>query len=143
MERIYRLIVNQEDLTEAENKLDNEEVNVLEFEDFREDYIEITDKPMFELSDNSFIVVSDEEVLGRLIAFMFRGGVKTTRIDDVTDDVFYNKIDLVGADEKFEEAIKNCLLSLFEEDDVFEKMKKLGGEKHLTKTDKLIIEKTR
>jgi len=141
MERIYRLIVNQEDLAEAESKLENEGVDHLEFIDFKDDYKDITSKPMFELSDSEFVVVSDEENLGRLVEFMFRGGVKTARIDEVTNDIFYNKIDLTGCDDKFEEAVRECLMRWFEQDDVFEKMKNLGGAQCLTETDKLIIEK--
>jgi len=141
MDRIYRLIVSQEDISSAEIKLEEEGVDHLEFLDFKDDYMDITSKPMFELSDSEFLVVSDESSLGRLVEFMFRGGVKTARIDEVTNDIFYNKIDLTGCDDKFEEATRECLMGLFEQDDVFDKMKELGGAQCLTETDKLIIEK--
>lgn len=142
MERVYKLTVNQEDLSEAEDKLENEGVNHLEFLDFREDYEEITNKPMFEVSDNTLLVVADEETLGRLTAFMLRGGVKTTEISDITNDIFYNKIELEGASDDFLSSIKQCLYHNFEEDDVFEKMKKLGGAEYLTEIDKRIIRKS-
>lgn len=142
MERIYKLIVNQEDLTEAENKLENEGVDHVEFIDFSEDHEELGKKPMHEISDNVLLVVVDEPTLGRLVSFMLQGGVKTTKISDVTKKVFYGKIEYKGENKKFAKAVERCLMYNFGEDDVFAKMKNLGGPSCLTETDKRIIEKS-
>jgi len=139
MERIYKLIINKEDLTKAEDKLENEEINHSDFSDLEGDPLEIAGNPMFNFSDNILLVVVNEENLGKIISFMLMGGVKTTNVQDITKDIFYNKIDFTKAEEKFLKAVEKCLLYSFVMNDVLDKINEIGSVECLTETDKMII----
>lgn len=144
MKSIFKVLFHEDTLRAFEQKMENEE-NYMEIYKEASEFTNLKeiDKynnlPSFQITYSDILIVASDKDIAGFVAFMLKNKVKTLEVSNYTKEVFYNKVDISQADEKFQEAVRQSIVCNFEKDDVLDKLNELKDVNCLTDTDKLIL----
>lgn len=144
MKSIYKVLFHEDTLRAFEQKMENSE-NFMEIYKEASEFTNIEEVnkyhnlPSFQLTYSEILIVASDKDIAGFIAFMLKNKVKTIEVSNYTKEVFYNKADISQADDIFKEAVRVCIISNFEKDDVLDKLNELKDINCLTEADKHIL----
>lgn len=134
-------MLNMDELSALEEKIDKKEHNPVNFAEFLNvNLCEDTDKILTDLDENSILFVCEPKSMSILVSIMKKFGAKII-VEDVMDLIFQGKIDTSVFNENLKETLDNILLENYNKDMVLDKILMFGTTNCLTEIDKKILEK--